>query len=398
MSNALVVSEPRSILNTMSERYGMEPGAFEATVRATCMKPQKGREATPEEFGAFLLVAKEYGLNPLTKEIYAFPAQNGGIVPVVSIDGWVNLIQSHPQCDGFDFTYEHDDKGNLISCECTMYRKDRSRPTVVKEFLFECIRNTDPWKMKHRMLRHKTLIQAGRYAFGFSGIYDDDEALKIAEMRDVTPSSPPSPPEELQRTDRQEASPSAGGETGQKSSQPPVPPTQKGSGQKASTPPTPPAQQKREQTIDSDPFDKVFAKFDHDLAKAENMDELKVAWNSGRPAKDQVSEEQEGRLTKLKAKHKKRIAERLQAAAEAGEQQDDGGQDDGAPADDGGEPWDAQAFLADIHGRLKSAGTEQEVDDILAEVDQAVELGKISENEKEEHFTDAISDAYERMG
>ena len=39
-----------------------------------------------------------------------------------------------------------------------------------------------------------------------------------------------------------------------------------------------------------------------------------------------------------------------------------------------------------------------EVDDILAEVDQAVELGKISENEKEEHFTDAISDAYERMG
>ena len=113
MSNALVVSEPRSILNTMSERYGMEPGAFEATVRATCMKPQKGREATPEEFGAFLLVAKEYGLNPLTKEIYAFPAQNGGIVPVVSIDGWVNLIQSHPQCDGFDFTYEHDDKGNL---------------------------------------------------------------------------------------------------------------------------------------------------------------------------------------------------------------------------------------------------------------------------------------------
>ena len=41
--------------------------------------------------------------------------------------------------------------------------------------------------------------------------------------------------------------------------------------------------------------------------------------NSGRPAKDQVSEEQEGRLTKLKAKHKKRIAERLQAAAEAGE-------------------------------------------------------------------------------
>lgn len=44
------------------------------------------------------------------------------------------------------------------------------------------------------MLRHKAMIQAARYAFGFSGIYDEDEGSKIAEMRDVTPPSPPQPP------------------------------------------------------------------------------------------------------------------------------------------------------------------------------------------------------------
>jgi hypothetical protein len=36
------------------------------------------------------------------------------------------------------------------------------------------------------MLRHKVLIQAARLAYGFTGIYDEDEAERIIE-RDVTP-------------------------------------------------------------------------------------------------------------------------------------------------------------------------------------------------------------------
>jgi len=38
------------------------------------------------------------------------------------------------------------------------------------------------------MLRHKALIQAVRVAFGFSGIYDEDEAQRIAKPEvNVTP-------------------------------------------------------------------------------------------------------------------------------------------------------------------------------------------------------------------
>lgn len=177
----------RSVLIDMATRFGMEPAAFEATVRATCIKT-----ASREEFAAFLLVAKEYNLNPLTKEIYAFPAKGGGIVPIVSIDGWVNLVNSHGACDGFEFEMEHNN-GKLISCTCRMYRKDRSRPVSVTEYLSECIRSTEPWKMQHRMLRHKAMIQAARYAFGFSGIYDEDEGAKIAELVAVN-DGPPAPP------------------------------------------------------------------------------------------------------------------------------------------------------------------------------------------------------------
>jgi phage recombination protein Bet len=191
--NALAKTEaPKPLMVEMADKYGLQPAEFTATVRSTCGMGK----ASAEEFAAFIMVAKEYDLNPLLKEIYAFPAKGGGIVPIVSIDGWVNLINSHPACDGFEFEFEHSEDGDLVSCTCRMYRKDRGRPVSVTEYLAECVRSTDPWKMKHRMLRHKAMIQAARYAFGFSGVYDEDEGSKIADMRDVTPAKPqpPKPP------------------------------------------------------------------------------------------------------------------------------------------------------------------------------------------------------------
>jgi phage recombination protein Bet len=185
-----VMRPAKSVLIDMATRFGMEPAAFESTVRATCIKPDKtGRTATREEFAAFLLVAKEYGLNPLTKEIYAF-ADRGGIVPVVGVDGWANIINSHPAFDGMEFVDHADDKGQIGAITCRMHRKDRSHPIEATEYLAECKRGTEPWsKWPRRMLRHKAMIQAARYAFGFAGIYDPDEADRIAADRaqDVTP-------------------------------------------------------------------------------------------------------------------------------------------------------------------------------------------------------------------
>lgn len=175
----------------------MEPQAFEATVRATCMRADKnGRVPSREEFAAFLLVAKEYDLNPLTKEIYAFPQKGGGIVPIVSVDGWLKLLNSHPQFDGMELTDINDEKGELTAVTCSLWRKDRSRPVTLTEYLKECIRDTEPWKMMHRMMRHKALIQTARYAFGFAGIYDQDEGERIIEAIDAEPAipTPPTPP------------------------------------------------------------------------------------------------------------------------------------------------------------------------------------------------------------
>jgi phage recombination protein Bet len=180
-------SRQSSLLAVMAERYHMDPQTFANTVRKTAMPSN----ATNEEFAAFMMVAKEYNLNPILKEIHAFPKKGGGIQPVVSIDGWVSLINQNPQLDGYTFEWTNDAKGDPISCKCIMYRKDRKHPVEVEEFLSECLRPTDPWKMKHRMLRHKALIQAARYAFGFSGVMDEDEADRIAAMKDITPAQRP---------------------------------------------------------------------------------------------------------------------------------------------------------------------------------------------------------------
>lgn len=178
--------QPRaSALAVMAEKYHVEPSKLLDTLKNTVF-----RNATNDELLALVVVSNEYGLNPLTKEIYAFPAKGGGIVPVVSIDGWIRMMNDHPQFDGIDYEFQHDEQGRLISCTSIIYRKDRSHPTRVTEYLSECRRNTEPWKMESRMLRHKATIQGARVAFGFSGITDEDEAAAtpgLANARDVTP-------------------------------------------------------------------------------------------------------------------------------------------------------------------------------------------------------------------
>lgn len=179
MNEITITNQKQSLITLMAGQYNMEPAAFSATVRSTCMP----NNVSNEEFAAFLMVAKEYGLNPLTREIYAFPKKGGGVQPIVSIDGWMNLINSHPQCDGMDFNDDFDDKKNLISVTCSIHRKDRSRPTCVTEYMDECKRPTEPWsKWPKRMLRHKSAIQCARYAFGFAGIIDPDEAERSPEV------------------------------------------------------------------------------------------------------------------------------------------------------------------------------------------------------------------------
>ena len=173
-------------LQQVAERLAIDPDELKSIVLKTVMPSNK--QPTNEQFLSFIAVANEYGLNPLTKEIYAFPSQGGGIQPIVSIDGWLKIINTHPEFNGMTFTDERDSEDKLIAITCNIFRKDTQHPTQVTEYMAECRRDrSEPWaKWPNRMLRHKAAIQAGRYAFGLSGIIDPDEAERFEEAGVIT--------------------------------------------------------------------------------------------------------------------------------------------------------------------------------------------------------------------
>lgn len=188
----------------MGERFGVDGVKVLETLKRTAFKQHNGNEPTNEQMMSLLIVAEQYGLNPFTKEIYAYPEKDGGIVPVVGVDGWSRIINNHPAMDGLEFiesTTKIQMDGSKVDCpewiECIIYRSDRKHPIKIREYLDEVYRAPftprgktytidGPWQSHpKRLLRHKSLIQASRIAFGFSGIYDQDEASRIMEAKDM---------------------------------------------------------------------------------------------------------------------------------------------------------------------------------------------------------------------
>lgn len=178
MSSELAIQKKPSALMALANRLSISPEKLENTLKKTVFKNCKN----DEEFAVLLAVSNEYQLNPLIKQIYAFPAKGGGIEPIVSIDGWLSIINNQANFDGMTVEISSDGE----EATCSIYVKGRSHPTIITEYLAECKRATEPWKqMPRRMLRHKAIMQCGRVAFGISGIYDEDEAEDINSMRNV---------------------------------------------------------------------------------------------------------------------------------------------------------------------------------------------------------------------
>lgn len=175
-----------ALVTRMARRYGVDAGKMMETLKQTAFKTDK--PVSNEQMMALLVVAEQYGLNPWTREIYAFPDKDRGIVPVVGIDGWSRIINTGEEFDGMEFvdgppSAEKKHSGAPEWIECVMFRKDRGHAIRVRERLSECYRSTTAWgSHPARMLRHKAMIQCARVAFGFVGIFDEDEAARIIDV------------------------------------------------------------------------------------------------------------------------------------------------------------------------------------------------------------------------
>jgi hypothetical protein len=115
-----------------------------------------------------LVMAKRYQLNPLLGQIDWEMNLDGSYEVYIPIDGWISLIHRESSFKGltFDQSPETED-GIPIWIECTIYRSDLTHPITVREYYAELKTDHPIWQhMPRRMLRHKTLQQCARLAFG----------------------------------------------------------------------------------------------------------------------------------------------------------------------------------------------------------------------------------------
>lgn len=163
----------RANTEELSNHLGLHVGFEEmySIMKAQCFG---GKDPSHAQMSAFVVLANQYKLNPLTKEIYAFPS-GGGITPIVGIDGWLKIAHSNPNFNGITHELIMDDKGGVVAVKCIVARKDFAFHTETIEFMSENRRNSPTWKQfPVRMLKHRATAQAIRMAFNVNAMMEDE--------------------------------------------------------------------------------------------------------------------------------------------------------------------------------------------------------------------------------
>lgn len=117
---------------------------------------------------ALLRIARQHHLDPLKEEVALALYDDCHWQAYITVDGYSKLLNSHPAFDGIVFTQSEETANGIpIWMECTIYRKDRSCPIVVREYFEEVKGDQSIWqKMPRRMLRHRVMQQCARLAMG----------------------------------------------------------------------------------------------------------------------------------------------------------------------------------------------------------------------------------------
>jgi hypothetical protein len=117
-----------------------------------------------------LSTSQRLGLNPLMGHIAWEFTPKGDWEIYIPIDGWIALIHREPKFQGITFDQSSQTENGITTwMECSIYRSDLAHPITVREYFAELKTDHPIWgQMPYRMLRHKTLQQCARLAFGIS--------------------------------------------------------------------------------------------------------------------------------------------------------------------------------------------------------------------------------------
>ena len=179
MKKASILDMPEDLLDEDQPHRPSEP-ALDPLVTEVAntlgISPQelnhwtKEAEAPEGVLKLILRVAKRYQLNPLLGQIDWELNLDGSYEVYIPIDGWIAMIHREPSFKGLTFSQAIETEDGIpIWMECSIYRADLIQPIAVREYYVEVKTEHPMWQqMPRRMLRHKTLQQCARLAFGIS--------------------------------------------------------------------------------------------------------------------------------------------------------------------------------------------------------------------------------------
>ncbi|QWD37656.1 hypothetical protein G6671_02405 [Polynucleobacter paneuropaeus] len=131
---------------------------------------------------------EEHKLNPLAQEIILTQNPEHSWQIMITVDGWAKYLNGHPQFAGMALSESTECINHIPKwIECSIYRKDRSMPTITREYYLEVKTEHPTWlQMPRRMLRHRALTQCARLAFGIGNPqYNEDSYLNEHPREDI---------------------------------------------------------------------------------------------------------------------------------------------------------------------------------------------------------------------
>ncbi|MCE7527868.1 recombinase RecT [Polynucleobacter sp. IMCC 30228] len=115
---------------------------------------------------ALLRLARANNLDPLKEEVALALYEDERWQAYITVEGYSKILNNHPAFDGITFAQSPEHTNDIpLWMECTIYRKDRSHPIVIREYFEEVKGEQAIWqKMPRRMLRHRVMKQCARLA------------------------------------------------------------------------------------------------------------------------------------------------------------------------------------------------------------------------------------------
>ncbi len=162
----------------MAVRPSQSASRFEQREVIETIKQTVCKGATDAQLKMFLEVCKATGLDPFLKEIW-YVAEKGIIM--AGRDGYLRVANEHPQFDGIETRVERDQQKVPVKAVCTVWRKDRTHPTICEAYYSEYKKGSPVWtQYPSAMIGKVAEVLALKRSFAINGVVSEEE---IGEQR-----------------------------------------------------------------------------------------------------------------------------------------------------------------------------------------------------------------------